>query len=126
MTAQMTPEGRELLEAMRQQRGGRAMPMHEVLAARDPAFLNGYNELFNAAQSDAQGLPGDVRELIVMALDIVVGGSPRVARAHAHKAIALGATEAQVLGAIELATLVLAGRAMSYLPVIFDHEATTP
>ncbi|MFY1633005.1 carboxymuconolactone decarboxylase family protein [Solwaraspora sp. WMMB335] len=125
MTAQLTPEGHELLETIRRQRGGKSMPMHEVLAARDPAFLNGYNDLFNAAQSDAQGLSADVRELIVMALDIVAGGSPKVARAHARKAVRLGATEAQVLGAIELATLVMAGRAMSYLPTIFDHEAAT-
>lgn len=119
-TPQLTPEGQELLDTIRRQRGGKTMATHEVLAARDPAFLNGYNEIYNAAQSDAQGLPAYVRELMVMALDIAVGGSPKVARAHGRKAVSLGATEAQVLGAVELAILVSAGRAMSYLPAIFD------
>jgi alkylhydroperoxidase/carboxymuconolactone decarboxylase family protein YurZ len=116
----MTPEGQQLLDTIRAQRG--TIPMHEVLAEHDPAFLRGYDQVYNAAQSDGTGLPAHVRELIVMALDIAVGGDPTVVRAHARKAISLGATEAQVLGAVELAALVLTGRALSYLPTIFDHE----
>ncbi|WP_432826188.1 carboxymuconolactone decarboxylase family protein [Dactylosporangium sp. CA-092794] len=122
MTTEMTEEGRELLAIMREQRGGRTMAMHEILAARDPAFLLGYHHIFNAAQSDAQGLPAWVRELLVMALDLAVGVNPNVVRAHARKAVSLGATEAQVLGAIELAALVMAGRALSFLPSIFEPE----
>ncbi len=121
----MTDEGRELLEKMRAQRGGTSMAMHEILAARDPQFLLGYHHIFNAAQSDDQGLPGWVRELLVMALDLAVGVNPTVVRAHARKAISQGATEAQVLGALELAALVMAGKALSYLPAIFEPEPTS-
>jgi alkylhydroperoxidase/carboxymuconolactone decarboxylase family protein YurZ len=122
---EMTNEGRELLELMRAQRGGKSMAMHEILAARDPQFLLGYHHIFNAAQSDDQGLPGWVRELLVMALDLAVGVNPTVVRAHARKAISQGATEAQVLGALELAALVMAGKALSYLPAIFEPEPTS-
>jgi alkylhydroperoxidase/carboxymuconolactone decarboxylase family protein YurZ len=118
----MTDEGRALLEEMRAQRGGKSMAMHEILAARDPKFLLGYHHLFNAAQSDDQGLPGWVRELLVMSLDLAVGQPAHVVRAHARKAVSLGATEAQVLGAIELAALVMAGRALSFLAPIFEPE----
>ncbi len=121
----MTDEGRELLEKMRAQRGGTSMAMHEILAARDPQFLLGYHHIFNAAQSDDQGLPGWVRELLVMALDLAVGVNPTVVRVHARKAISQGATEAQVLGALELAALVMAGKALSYLPAIFEPEPTS-
>lgn len=119
----MNPEGRELLEAIRADRG-KTLPMHEVLAERDPAFLRGYNEIFLAAQSDSNGLPGHVRELIVMALDIVTGADPAVARAHGRKAVSMGATESQVLGAVELAVLVLAGRGLSYLPAVCGGESS--
>lgn len=122
MSAEMSDEGRDLLDLMRSQRGGKSMVMHEILAARDPSFLLGYHHIFNAAQSDTQGLPGWVRELLVMALDLAVGVNPNVVRAHARKAISQGATEAQVLGAIELAALVMAGKALSFLPAIFEPE----
>ena len=125
MTEEMSHEGRELLELMRSQRGGKTMRVHEIVAARDPAFLLGYHHIFNAAQSDNQGLPGWVRELLVMALDLAVGVNPNVVRAHARKAISQGATEAQVLGAIELAALVMAGRALSFVPAVFEPEAST-
>ena len=63
-----------------------------------------------------------VRELIVMALDIAVGAAPAAARGHARRAIRAGATEAQVLGAVELVALVWAGKAVSALPTIFDDQ----
>jgi alkylhydroperoxidase/carboxymuconolactone decarboxylase family protein YurZ len=122
---EMSQEGRELLELMRSLRGGKSMRMHEILAERDPGFLLGYHHIFNAAQSDNQGLPSWVRELLVMALDLAVGVNPNVVRAHARKAISQGATEAQVLGAIELAALVMAGKALSFVPAVFEPEPST-
>lgn len=125
MTVEMSDEGRELLELMRSLRGGRSMAMHEILAARDPKFLLGYHHIFNAAQSDDQGLPGWVRELLVMVLDLAVGVNANVVRAHARNAVTKGATESQVLGAIEIAALVMAGRALSFLPTIFEPEQSS-
>lgn len=115
----MTLDGQKILDDIRNDRGS-TLPMHELLAARDPAFLAGYNAIYNAAQSDAQGLPAYVRELIVMALDIAVGAPAPAFRGHALRALEAGASEAQILGAVELVALVWAGKAINALPTIFD------
>jgi alkylhydroperoxidase/carboxymuconolactone decarboxylase family protein YurZ len=114
-------EGQRILDSIRSERG-KTMRMHEILAEHDPSFLAGYNAIYNAAQSDRQGLPTYVRELLVMALDIAVGAAPPAVRGHARRAMAAGATQAQVLGAVELVALVYAGKAIGSLPVIFDSE----
>ena len=118
----MKVDGGDLLKRMREQRGY-ILPAHETLAERDPDFLDGYNRMFMAANSDTSPLPADVRELIIMALDVVAGLKAEVIRAHARKAVALGATEAQVVNAIELAAMVFASRNMSPLSTIFAKDS---
>lgn len=115
----MNEFGKKLLNDIQADRGY-TLPMHKVLAERHPEFLDGYNRMFTAAMNEESPLPGYVRELLVMALDIAVGARPEVARGHARKAIELGATEAQVLAAIELTTIVFAGRGMGALVGLFD------
>jgi alkylhydroperoxidase/carboxymuconolactone decarboxylase family protein YurZ len=116
---QTDPEA--LLARMRELRGY-VLPAHEVLAERDPDFLDGYDRMFRAANSDASPLPADVRELLVMALDIVVGVHPDAIRAHAGKAISHGATEAQVVAAVELAVIVQASKTMGALGSILRTD----
>ena len=108
----MNERGEQLLEQIRANRGY-VLPMHQVLAERHPEFLAGYDAMFTAAMSKDSPLPASVRELIVMAVDIAVGVGPDVVRGHARRAMELGATEAQVLAAIELTTLVFTGRPLS-------------
>lgn len=115
----MNDFGTRLLDDVRADRGY-VLPMHEVLAERHPEFLDGYNRMFTAAMNAESPLPGYVRELLVMALDIAVGVKPEVVRAYARKAIELGGTEAQVLAAIELTTIVFAARGMGALAGLFD------
>jgi alkylhydroperoxidase/carboxymuconolactone decarboxylase family protein YurZ len=117
----MQTDGEELLARMRELRGY-LLPAHEVLAERDPDFLDGYDRMFRAANSDASPLPPDVRELLVMALDIAAGVHPDAIRAHAQKAIAHGATEAQVVAAVELAVIVQASKIMGSLGPIFRAD----
>jgi len=115
----MSDDGQALLERMREFRGY-VLPAHEVLAERDPEFLDGYDRMFRAANAKDSPLPADVRELIVMALDISAGVSPEAVRAHAAKAIAHGATEAQVVAAIELAAVVYASKMLGSLARVFS------
>ncbi len=117
----MHPDGQALLDRMRELRGY-VLPAHEVLAERDPAFLEGYDRMFRAANSDASPLPAQVRELMVMALDIVVGVHPNAIRAHAEKALAHGASEEEVVAAVELAVIVQASRTMGALAPIFATD----
>jgi alkylhydroperoxidase/carboxymuconolactone decarboxylase family protein YurZ len=117
----MHTDGQTLLDRMRELRGY-VLPAHEILADRDPDFLDGYDRMFRAANSDASPLPADVRELVVMALDIVIGVHPDAIRAHARKAIAHGASEAQVIAAVELAVIVQASKTMGSLTPIFKAD----
>jgi alkylhydroperoxidase/carboxymuconolactone decarboxylase family protein YurZ len=117
----MTVDGRKLLEEMRAERGY-LLPAHEVLAERDPEFLDAYNRMFMAANSDRSPLPPDVRELMLVALDIAAGVKPEVVASHARKAVEHGATEAQVVAAVELAVLVFASRNLGPLATIFQKE----
>jgi alkylhydroperoxidase/carboxymuconolactone decarboxylase family protein YurZ len=113
-------QGKRLLERIQAHRGY-TMPMHRLLAARHPDFLEGYDRLFTSAMSEDSPLEANVRELMVMALDLAVGTKPEVVRGHAQKAIALGATEEQVLAAIELTTIVFAGKALGAVAAVFDE-----
>lgn len=116
----MNEKGQALLDGIQAHRGY-TMEMHRILADRHPDFLEGYDTMFQAAMSDDSPLPASVRELLVMALDIVVGMKPEVVRAHARKAIAHGATEEQVLAACEIVTLVSAGRALGSVVSTFGE-----
>jgi alkylhydroperoxidase/carboxymuconolactone decarboxylase family protein YurZ len=115
----MNEFGEKLLQEIRSDRGY-TLPMHRVLAERHPEFLDGYNRMFTSAMNSESPLPAYVRELLVMALDIAVGAKPEVARGHARKAIEHGATEAQVLAAVELTTIVFSGRGMGALVGLFE------
>ncbi|MDA8399000.1 MAG: carboxymuconolactone decarboxylase family protein [Actinomycetota bacterium] len=99
---------------------GYVLPMHRVFAERDPQFLDGYDRMFTSVMSERSPLSPEVRELLVMALDVAVGTSPKVVGGHAKKAIELGATEEQVVAAIELATIVAAGKVMGAVTSVFD------
>jgi alkylhydroperoxidase/carboxymuconolactone decarboxylase family protein YurZ len=119
----MNEQGQALLDAIQEHRGY-TMEMHRILADRHPDFLDGYDTMFRAAMSADSPLEPAVRELIVMALDVVVGMKPEVVRAHARKAMQHGATEAQVLAALEITTLVSAGRALGSVVGVFGDDGT--
>jgi alkylhydroperoxidase/carboxymuconolactone decarboxylase family protein YurZ len=117
----MTIDGQELLERMREFRGY-VLPAHEVLAERDPEFLDGYDRMFRRAYSPDSALSPAMRELLVMALDIVAGVSPEAIRTHARKAIDHGASETQVVEAVELAAIVVASKTLGSVARIFTPD----
>ncbi len=117
-SAQML-EAEQLLERMRTFRGY-TLPAHEALAFRDPEFLDGYDRMYRAANSKDSPLAPEVRELIVLALDVSAGMSPKAIRAHARNAIGHGATEAQVVAAIELAAVVYASKMLAPVASVFE------
>lgn len=121
----MNELGQSLLARIREHRGY-VLPFHEVLAERHPEFLAGYDGMFRAAMSEDSALPPKVRELIVMALDIALGVSEKAVRGHAERAMRHGATEAEVLAAIELATLVFAGKPLGMVARVFAEDEKGP
>jgi alkylhydroperoxidase/carboxymuconolactone decarboxylase family protein YurZ len=117
----MTIDGQALLESMREFRGY-VLPAHQVLAERDPEFLDGYDRMFRAAYGEGSALSPAMRELLVMALDISAGVAPEAVRAHARRAMDHGATEEQVVEAVELAAIVVASKTLGSVARIFADE----
>lgn len=117
----MNEQGARLLAGIREHRGY-VLPMHEALAERHPEFLAGYDAMFRAAMSQDSALEPKVRELIVMVLDVAMGVSEKAVRGHARKAMQHGASEAEVLAAIELATLVFAGKPLGMAARVFAED----
>lgn len=108
----MADRGEELLQRIRQMRGY-VLPMHEVLARDDPVFLEGYEALYGAAMRQDSPLPRKVRELIFVGVTIALGSPERVVAGHIRRALEHGASEAEVLSAVELTTLSFAARALA-------------
>ncbi len=121
----MTELGDRLLERIRAHRGYN-LPFHQELAARHPEFLAAYDDMYVAAMGDDSALPAKVRHLLVMTLDLVLGVGDKAVRGHARRAIEHGATEAEVLAAIELATLVSAGKPLGIVGRVFAAEEDAP
>lgn len=107
----MNAQGAELLERIRTTRGY-VLPMHEFLADRHPDFLAGYDAFFSAAMSEDSPLERKHREFVLMAADIALGAAPAVVRGHVKRAAEHGATDAEILAVVELATLAFTAKAL--------------
>jgi alkylhydroperoxidase/carboxymuconolactone decarboxylase family protein YurZ len=98
---------------MRAQRKGKLLPAFEYLAGVDPDFLEAYNNLavLNFSYPPAAGsraLEPKIQELIAIALLASVHGE--TTRHHIRRALELGATEREIVEALEM-TLQITGAA---------------
>ena len=118
----MNEAGERLLKRIKEHRGYDPLPFQRELAERHPDFLAAYDDMYRAAMGDGSALPAQTRHLIVMVLDLVLGLGDKAVRGHARRAIEHGATEAQVTAAIELATLVSAGKPVSAMGYVFSEQ----
>lgn len=104
-------EGSDVLEAIRS--GGRkVLPLHTYLAEHDPAALAGFNRFLTAAIYENDALEEKHREIVLACACVAAGSSQPVIAAHCRKAMAAGATRAEVLQALEITAAVFATRAM--------------
>lgn len=105
MASSGTVSGEQLLKEMEAGRGY-IYPPHRFLAERDPAFLRAYNDLAGLAllhgdrDTGEHALPAKFRELVVCAV-LAFKGSPEGVATHAKRALALGATEQELLEAFQ-------------------------
>ncbi|MFZ0215970.1 MAG: carboxymuconolactone decarboxylase family protein [Candidatus Dormiibacterota bacterium] len=104
-------DGDSAAELIRQTEAARGYlnPGHRSLANEDPEFLQAYNDLVGRAlkhgarEADQDDLPAKYRELVVCAL-LAFRGEPESAIAgHLRRAMRLGATRGEVVGAFEAA-----------------------
>ena len=104
---------KELIEKMKAQRKGKLLPAFEYLAEVDPDFLEAYNNMavLNFSYPPATGrraLDAKTQELLAIALLASVHGE--TTPNHIRRALELGATEREVVEALEM-TLPITGAA---------------
>jgi alkylhydroperoxidase/carboxymuconolactone decarboxylase family protein YurZ len=84
---------------MRRERGY-LYPEWELVAREATQFTEAYNDLYRQALATDRGLPVKYRELVALGILAFRGEGPGLVN-HIRRAIAHGATRAEVLGAIQ-------------------------
>jgi alkylhydroperoxidase/carboxymuconolactone decarboxylase family protein YurZ len=97
-------EESELIQTIRAKRGY-VLPLHRFLDKEDPDFLETYDRFFTLATDSHNDLSTEVRELVLLAIDLSLGVNPDVAATHAKRAIEAGASIKQALAVVELVAL---------------------
>jgi len=99
-----------LIETMKKERG--YLPAQwAYLAERDVDFMEAYNSLYNRGLTDGTALPAKTRELIAIAI-LAYRGLTDAVYDHCKRALKLGATEEELLEAIE--TMIIPGGAPTF------------
>jgi alkylhydroperoxidase/carboxymuconolactone decarboxylase family protein YurZ len=121
-----TARSERLIAKMRKARGY-VYPEWELVARRDPAFFEAYDGLYNAALNSGRGLSIKHRELVALGILAFRGAGRDAIANHIRRAYRLGASRAEVLGALE--ATVIPGGAVTFLNGIramADVESARP
>jgi 4-carboxymuconolactone decarboxylase len=89
------------LESVMEARGY-TLPLHRVLAERDPEVLGAYEGMMRALYLKGRRLPSSTKELIYVSVLVAIGASEEHIRAHMEKARREGAKPEDILEAVEL------------------------
>lgn len=100
-----------LIAAMRRERGY-LYPEWELLVREAPEFVTAYNELYRRALATDSRLPIKYRELVALGI-LAFRGEGQGLVNHIRRALAHGATRAEVLGALE--ATIIPGGALTFL-----------
>ncbi len=92
-----------LIEKMKKDRGY-IYPEWEFAARNDPDFVEAYNDLYRAALNDGRALDAKTRELIALGI-LAYRGEAEAVVAHIRRAIRLGASQQEILEAVETAII---------------------
>lgn len=99
-----------LLDEMEKERGY-VLPPLEYAVKQDIDFMEAYNNLYKRVLTDGKALPAKTREFIAIAL-LAYRGHDHAVYEHAKRAMRLGASQQELLEAIE--TSILAGGAPAF------------
>jgi alkylhydroperoxidase/carboxymuconolactone decarboxylase family protein YurZ len=94
----------EALIAKMQKDRGYIYPEWEFAARADPDFVEAYNNLYRAALNDGQALDAKTRELVALGI-LAYRRDTNAVKAHILRAMRLGATQQEILEAIETAMI---------------------
>lgn len=115
----MEDKVKELIDKMEKERGF-AMPWRNLLAARDPEFMELYHQTAMHVFHETSALPRKMKEIIALCLDAFTSHEPGF-RAHVRNAIQAGATEQEILEALEVCTLLGIHNLSVLLPALVDE-----
>lgn len=101
---------------------GFIFPSHKLLAERDPEFMEMWHNSLMHVFYDRKALPRKYKEILAVCLDAVTGFEQGL-RAHLQGALAAGATEEEILEALELTTLMGLHSLIVNMPLLVE-EAT--
>ncbi len=104
-------EKAEALIAKMKKDRGYIYPEWEFAARADPDFVEAYNSLYRAALTDGQALDAKTRELVALGI-LCYRRDANGVKAHILRAMRLGATEQEILEAIE--TMIVPGGAPTF------------
>lgn len=102
----------QIFERM-QAAGRKVLPMHRYLAEQDPGVLEAYDAFLRKTIYESDALDTKTKEMVLAVACLCAGSPPAVVAAHARKAMEAGATEEQMLAALELTAAVAATRKMA-------------
>ena len=106
----------ELIERITKERGF-MRPWHRLLAERDPRFMELYHEKAMYAMSEKNALPRKFKEILLVCLDAVTFFEEGL-RIHVRNALKYGATEDEILEALEVCTMLSIHYLSNHLPII--------
>ena len=118
----MEERGRQLIEQMEKERGF-ARPWRTMLAQRDPEYMELYHNLAMHAFHKRKALPLKFKEIIAVCMDAVTFYEEGL-RIHIRNALAAGATEDEILEALEVLVLLGVHNLSVHLPALVEEVAT--
>ncbi len=95
----------KLLKQIMRERG-HVRPWHKLMAREDARFLAGHEEMMAAARSPKSPLPRKVQELILFSTAVAMDAHPDTVASHVQAAREAGATDAELLAAVQLLIVV--------------------
>lgn len=117
----------ELIEKIDKERGF-SRPWRKLLADRDPRYMELYHQAFVHVMSEKKALPRKVKEIILICLDAATSYEPGF-KIHVRGALEAGATEEEIIEALEVTCLIGIHHLSGYLHLMCEemnnHERKT-
>ena len=110
---------KELIERITRERGF-PRPWHRLLAERDPKFMELYHKKAMHAVYERNALPRKFKEILLVCLDAVTFYEEGF-RIHVRNALKAGATEDEIVEALEVCTMISIHYLSVHLPALVEE-----
>lgn len=115
----MEDRGKQLIERMERERGF-PRPWRKMLAERDPDYMELYHNMAMHVFQKRKALPLKFKEIIAICMDALTSYDEGL-RIHIRNALKAGATEDEILEALEVLTLLGVHNLSVHLPSLVEE-----